>query len=221
MTRRFTVPSLSLAVAMAVLAMGPVPAARADLITQLTKFNGTITDVGVVRGPGQTGGVEYRIKGVFPFTGPRDLTGPTTFTIDQFFVEPDSAPGAGDGAGELMRQSQGLGGPETDPLLAPITLLSTRSDEDEAQYDTPGRYRPQIKIKVKKKEDSVEFQVRLDRGMMRTRPQRCQEESDGRTRTPITVSFTINDNVNLPLTVTFTRKWECPQEGRYHLRSRD
>jgi hypothetical protein len=41
-------------------------------------------------------------------------------------VEPDSAPGAGDGAGALMRASQGLEGPGTDPLLAPITLLASK-----------------------------------------------------------------------------------------------
>ncbi len=218
MSRKFTVASL--AVAATLFATGLVPAARADLITDVTKFNGTITDVGVVRGPGQTGGVEYRIKGTFAYTGPLDLTS-STFTIDQFFVEPDSTPGAGDGAGELMRQSQGLGGPETDPLLAPITLLSNHGEADEAKYDTVGRFRPQIKIKVKQKEETVEFDVRLDRGMMRTRPKRCTLESDGRTRTPITIGFTINDNVHLPLTVTFTKKWECPQEGRYHLRARD
>jgi len=63
--------------------------------------------------------------------------------------------------------------------------------------------------------------VRLDRGMMRERPQRCTEESDRRSRTLIAISFTIDDGVNLPLTVLFTRKWECPQEGRYHLRGRD
>jgi hypothetical protein len=207
------------AAAITLLATGPVPAARADLVTELTKFNGSITDVGVVRGPGQIGGVEYRIKGKFPYTGPLDLTN-STFTIQQFFVEPDSAPGAGDGAGELMRQSQGFGGPETDPLLAPITLLPTKSEEDEAKYESPGGFRPQIRIKVKVKEEEVEFDVRLDRGMMRERPQRCTLEEDKRRRTPITIAFTIDDHVNLPATVLFTRKWECPQEGRYHLRSR-
>jgi hypothetical protein len=197
-----------------------VPAVHADLITEVTKFNGTVTDVGVVRGPGQIGGVEYRIKGKFTYTGPIDLTS-STFTLEQAFVEPDSAPGAGDGAGELMRQSQGLGGPETDPPLVPITLLSNHGESDEAKYDTPGRFRPQIRVKVKNKEGEFEFDVRLDRGLMRQRPKRCALESDGRTRTLITISFTIaDDRGNPPLTVTTTNKWECSQPDRYHMRSR-
>ena len=113
-------------------ALGSVPGARADVITTVTKFNGTITDVGVVRGPGQIGGVEYRIKGYFEHPGPIDLSN-STLTIHQFFVEPDSSPGAGDGAGELMRQSQGFGGPETDPTLAPIDIPLRSGDLDEAK----------------------------------------------------------------------------------------
>jgi hypothetical protein len=74
---------------------------------------------------------------------------------------------------------------------------------------------------VKNKAGLIEFDGRLDRGMMRERTQRCTLESDGRTRTPITISFTINDGVNLPINALFTRKWECPQPERYHLRARE
>jgi len=214
---RLPIASFSLA-AMTLFAM--VPVVHADQVTTVTKFSGTATDVGVVRGPGQTGGVEYRIRGKFTYTGPIDLTS-STFTLEQAFVEPDSAPGAGDGAGELMRQSQGLGGPETDPPLVPITLLSNHGDTDEAKYDTPSRFRPQIRVKVKNKEGEFEFDVRLDRGLMRQRPKRCALESDGRTRTLITNSFTIDDDAgNPPLTVTTTNKWECSQPDRYHMRAR-
>src|SRR6185295_19161725 len=108
-----------------------VPAVHADQVTDITKFNGTMTDVGVVRGPDQTGGVEYRIRGTFNYDGPLDLTN-STLTLVQAFVEPDSAPGAGDGAGELIRQSQGPGGPETDPPLVPLLVLSTHAEPDEA-----------------------------------------------------------------------------------------
>jgi hypothetical protein len=217
---RSSLASLSIVAMTAVLALGLVPAARADLITTVTKFNGTITDVGVIRGPGQTGGVEYRIKGLFEYPGPIDLT-LSTLTITQFFVENDSAPGAGDGAGELMRQSQGFGDPSTDPALAPITIPLRKGEEDEAKYETV-RFRPQIVSKFKTKDGTtVEFDIRLDRGMMRERPQRCALESDGRRRTPITISFTLNDAAAAPITVLFTRPWECPQEGRYHLRARD
>ncbi len=216
---RLPVASLSIAAIAAVFALGSVPAARADMITAITKFNGTITDVGVIRGPGQTGGVEYRIRGVFEYPGPIDLTN-STLTIQQFFVEPDSAQGANDGAGELMRQSQGFGGPESDPLLAPIAIPLRKGEEDEAKYETV-RFRPQIVAKIKTKGTLVEFDIRGDRGMMRERPQRCTRESDNRTRTPITISFTIGDAADTPITVLFTRAWECPQEGRYHLRARD
>jgi hypothetical protein len=195
-----------------------VPVVHADLVTEVTKFKGTITDVGVVRGPGQTGGVEYRIRG--DFTSPVDINlSNSTFTFEKFFVEPD-------GAGELMRASQGLGGPSTDPLLAPITLATTQGDSDDAKYDTPGRFRPQIRVKVEKDEDDGEvklkFDVRLDRGMMRVRPILCALESDGRSRTLIAISFTITDKSNPahPVTVSFTKPWECSQPDRYHMRSR-
>lgn len=217
---------LSLTVMAATCAVS-VPAARAELIDDLdiTKFNGTITDVGVVRGPGQTGGVEYRIRGKFLYSGPVDFTG-SQLRIDQFFV--DEGPSGTGGLGELMRQSQGLGGPETDPLLAPITLNATKSESDEAKYETPGRVRPQIVSKFKNKGEEIEFDIRLDRGMMRVRPiaaelpTGCPEDPDGRKRTPVTISFAVvAPDGSDALTVLFTRRWECPQPGRYHFRARD
>jgi hypothetical protein len=219
---RLPLVSLSLA---AITLFAVVPAVQADLVTEVTKFTGTVTDVGVVRGPGQTGGVEYRIHG--EFTSPLDLAlNNSTFTIDKFFFEPDGAGGLG--AGELMRASQGQGGPETDPLLAPITLAASKGDLDDATFETPGRFRPQIKVKVERDEvddsdlNKYKFDVRLDRGMMRTRPLLCAKESDGRTRTLIKISLTITDKGNpaYPLTVTFTKAWECSQPDRYHMRSR-
>jgi hypothetical protein len=194
-----------------------VPAVHADLVTDVTKFTGTITDVGVVRGPLQTGGVEYRIHG--EFTSPVAINlNDSTFTIEKFFVEPD-------GAGELMRASQGPKGPETDPLLAPITITTTQGDPDDTTYNSPGRFRPQIKAKVERYEDGdfqYKFDLRLDRGMMRTRPILCAEESDGRTRTLMLISFTITEKSSpgRSLTVTFTKAWECTQPDRYHMRSR-
>jgi len=198
-----------------------VPAVHADQVTDITKFNGTMTDVGVVRGPDQIGGVEYRIRGTFKYDGPLDLTN-STLTLVQAFVEPDSAPGAGDGAGELMRQSQGPGGPETDPPLVPLLVLSTHAEPDEAKYETPGRFRPQIRVHVENQDGEYEFDIRLDRGMMRQRPKRCILESDGRRRTLMTNSFILTDqnNPSHPLTVTVTKKWECVQPDRYHMRSR-
>src|SRR5262245_60073539 len=120
---RFTLASLA-----AITLVALVAVADADTITSVRKFSGTVTDVGVVRGPGQTGGVEYRVRGEFTYLGPIDLSN-SELTILQAFYEPDSTPGAGDGAGELMRASQGDGGPETDPLLIPITLPARKGAE--------------------------------------------------------------------------------------------
>jgi hypothetical protein len=226
---RLPLVSLSLA---AITLFAVVPAVQADLVDgvdEVTKFTGTVTDVGVVRGPGQTGGVEYRIHG--EFTSPVEvILNNSTFTIDEFFFEPD---GAKPGAGELMRASQGPGGPETDPLLKPCglptpgdcTLAVSKGDPDDATFETPGRFRPQIKVKVERDEDKLlgfkyKFDVRLDRGMMRTRPLLCAKESDGRTRTSIRISFTITDTNEHSLIVSFTNKWECSQPDRYHMRSR-
>jgi hypothetical protein len=221
-------PLVSLSFA-AITLFAAVPAVQADLVTEVTKFTGTVTDVGVVRGPLQTGGVEYRIHG--QFTSPLDLAlNNSTFTIEKFFVELD-------GAGELMRGSQGPKelGPEGDPLLKPCglqtpecTLNASKGDPDDATFDTPGRFRPQIKVKIERDEvndsdlNKYKFDVRLDRGMMRTRPIRCHPESDGRSRTLMLISFTITDkgNPDHALTVTFQKAWECSQPDRYHMRSR-
>jgi hypothetical protein len=232
---RFPLVALSLA-AMAFFAA--VPVVHADLVMddEVTKFNGTITDVGVVRGPFQTGGVEYRIRGEFNSPVDIDLRH-STFTIEEFFYERDGGPGK-PGAGELMRQSQG--GPfdsSPDPLLAPKKLDAVQGDSDDAKYETV-RERPQIRAKVEKDEDDdgfkYKFDVRLDRGMMRDRPKLCPvlnplpgdppltPDADGRFRTSIRVTFTIAELANPAnqITVTTTNKWECPQPGRYHLRSR-
>lgn len=211
---RLPLVSLSLA---AITFFAVVPAVRADLVTEITKFTGTVTDVGVVRGPGQIGGVEYRIHG--EFTSPLEVTlNTSTLLIEKFFFEPD-------GAGELMRASQGPGGPETDPLLAPITIISTLGDPDDVTFNTPGRFRPQIKAKIER--DALigggfnyKLEVRLDRGLIRTRPILCALESDGRTRTLMSVSFTITDLNARSLIVSFTKPWECTQPDRYHMRAR-
>jgi len=215
-----------------------VPAVRADMVVddEVTKFNGTITDVGVVRGPNQTGGVEYRIRGEFKSPVDIDLRN-STFTIEEFFVEMDRTPGAEDGAGELMRASQGPA--DIDPALAPLALKSNQGDSDDAKYETPGRFRPQTRVKVEKDAEKdggfkFKFDVRLDRGMMRDRPNLCPgnpgtppdltPDADRKFRTPIRIGFTIAENeTGKPLneiTVSTIKKWECPQPGRYHLRSR-
>ena len=232
---RFPLVALPLA---AMAFFGVIPVVQADLVLddEVTKFNGTITDVGVVRGPLQTGGVEYRIRGEFKSSVDINLRN-STFTIEEFFVEEDR-PGVGDGAGELMRESQGPGDSSTDPPLAPKSLgAAVQGDADDAKWETPGRYRPQIRVKAEKDEDSgggfkFKFDVRLDRGMMRDRPNLCPgnpgtppnltPDADGKFRTPIRIGFTIAEQGSSgnKITVSTTKPWECPQPGRYHLRSR-
>ena len=54
------------ALASALFAAACLPAAaRAVEIDDVFQFTGTVTDIGVQRGVGQVGGIEYRIKGKF------------------------------------------------------------------------------------------------------------------------------------------------------------
>src|SRR5262245_7254309 len=98
---RWLVASLSF---LALMSLAGVRGVHADVVDVVAKYNGTITDVGVIRGPLQTGGVEYRIRGEVISSVDIDLNN-ATLTIEEFFVELDGP--AGPGAGELMRKSQG------------------------------------------------------------------------------------------------------------------
>jgi hypothetical protein len=83
--------------------------------------------------------------------------------------------------------------------------------------------------------DVYKFSVRLDRGLSpqvppvgdadpkRQFPQLCAVDPLGKSRRPVTEirhSFTISDGKNEPVTLDFTKDWECDPPGRYHLRSR-
>ena len=223
---KWLVASLSLA---AMMSLAGVSEVHADVLGDVARYNGTITDVGVIRGPLQTGGVEYRIRGE------------VISVVDIVFFEMEGP--VGPGAGELMRKSQG---PDVDPasdrLLLPCgpsepncPLIQTAGDPDDAKFDSASGFRPHIRVKVSKDEDDgvfkYKFEVRLDRGMMRERPLYCPgehtsyaltEDDDRRFRTTIRNSFTIAEqgNPENEITVIATKKWECPQPGRYHLRSR-
>ena len=234
---RLPVASLSL---LASISLAGVPAVRAEVVEVVARYNGTITDVGVIRGPLQTGGVEYRIRGEVISLVDIDLSD-ATLRIEEFFVELDGP--ARPGAGELMRKSQGPDDdPASDPLLAPCgpsepncPVIQTQGDSDDAKFDSAGGFRPHIRVKVSKDEDDgvfkYKFEIRLDRGMMRERPLYCPGEhttydltadEDGRFRTTIRNNFTIAEQGNPEhgITVIATKRWECPQPGRYHLRSR-
>src|SRR5678810_279712 len=49
-------------------------------------FKGTVTDIGVQRGPGQIGGIEYRIEGKFLTDVPLDLSN-SKVTFHRFLDE--------------------------------------------------------------------------------------------------------------------------------------
>lgn len=234
---RWLVASLSL---MALTSVARIPAIHAaDVVDVVAKYNGTVTDVGVFRGALQTGGVEFRIRGEFFSLVDIDLNN-ATLTIEEFFVELDGP--AGPGAGELMRKSQGPGDLSTDPLLAPCgpsepncPVVQTQGDSDDAKFENVSGFRPHIRVKVTKDEDDgvfkYKFDIRLDRGMIRERPLYCPgehttydltEDEDNRIRTTIRNTFTIAEagNPEDEITVIATKRWECPQPLRYHLRSR-
>ena len=176
---------------------------------EFTEFKGSITDVGVQRGPGQTGGVEFRIEGEFIYTGDIDLSA-STLVFHQLFAEV----GAG-GAGELMTMAD-------DVNFLPFQLVtSTSSEVDEAKYEQPSGFRPAMRMQIENNDGEWEFKFKLDRGLMRQRPTLCQFDPDTRKfYTFIRHHFSIDDGTNPVLDVDTTQRWECTKEGRYHMRSR-
>jgi len=217
----------------ALLAMTCLPAAASAVeINDVFGFHGVVTDIGVQRGPGQIGGIEYRIEGKFEYDGPLDLTN-STITFHNLFDE--YLPG-GTGEMVLTTDNADLVCPEPAngcvPILAPL-VSSHSSRPVEAKYETPGRFRPPMRVQIKKKavSDVYKFSVRLDRGLSpqvspgdpRQFPQLCAVDPLGKSNrrvTEIRHSFTISDGKNEPVTLDFTKDWECDPPGRYHLRSR-
>jgi hypothetical protein len=89
----------------------------------ITKFEGSATDIGVQRGPGQIGGVEFRVKGTFVYPGTINL-GAATARFDALLAE--LGPG---GQGELITTVD-------DAPLVPITLVTTKGKPTEGKYET-------------------------------------------------------------------------------------
>jgi len=209
-------------------------------------FKGTVTDIGVQRGPGQIGGIEYRIEGKFDYNGPLDLS-KSTITFHNLFDESEEG-----GNGEMVLTTDNAplvcpDPPGTCVLVKPgeislATLVAASSSKKtEAKYETLGRYRPPMRVQIKNKNGEYQFNVRLDRG---TSPQVCLKEVEPcephllpadrqfpklcgidpadksrRVKTDIRSSFTISDGTN-EVTLDFVKAWECSQPGRYHLRAR-
>jgi hypothetical protein len=199
-----------LAVAM-LIAMMWFPAAA--LAVDVFDFKGTITDVGIQRGPGQIGGVEYRIEGEFVYAGPLDLS-TSTITLNTLFRQVLANGGL----------SQEFLTTIDDAQLLPLTLGSDDSSEaDNAKYETDGRFRPQIRIQVQYRRGAYQFNIRLDRGLMRKRPDAALcvvDPADKRPKTVMAQAFTIDDGTNPPVDVVIKKPWECYQPDRYHMRAR-
>lgn len=177
----------------------------AALAVDVTRFSGHITDVGIQRGPGQVGGVEFRIRGRIVIDQDLDL-GASVVTLERLFVE--LGPG---GAGELMTMMDDV------PFL-PYELLPKRGDHDKVLYDTPN-FRPQIRLQIWRTDHGfIEFRLKLDRGLMRRRPQLCTPDPKLST-TDMTHTFTIDDGVNPPVHVSTVQPWECNPKDT-NLRSR-
>lgn len=171
----------------------------------ITKFTGTATDIGLPRGPGQVGGVEFRVHGSFVYTGSLNL--PTsTATFHELLAELGQG-----GRGELIKMTDEVS-------FLPMTLLPRSTGKtNEAVYDSPKQFRPQIRFQVNKRYPAAgiyEFAFRLDRGLARKQPLLCAiDPKDGRSKTWMTFSFEINDGVNPPLTLSTTQPWECALGG--------
>jgi hypothetical protein len=212
---------------------------NAVVIDEVFAFKGTATDIGVQRGPGQIGGIEYRVEGKFKYPGPLDLS-KSTVTFHHLLDET-----GGNGEMVLTTDNADLVCPVEDLgdctlsdglSLAPLHPSSS-SKPIEGKYESPARFRPQVRVQIKRKGDEFQFNVRLDRGLSpqvgppagnaapdiafpsdRQFPQLCFGDGNRKT-TDIRTAFTIFDTVN-EVKVDFEKAWECSTPGRYHLRSR-
>lgn len=204
-------------------------AASAVEINDVFEFKGTVTDIGVQRGPGQIGGIEYRIEGKFEDDGLLDLS-KSKLTFYRFFDEYLQ-----DGNGEMVLTTDNAdlvcSEDSHDPCVATLAplLASSGSEPNEAKYETPSRFRPAMRVQITRKGGEVQFKVRLDRGLSpqvppgdpRQFPRLCTVDPDKskRPKTQIRTSFTVDDGANA-IELDFVKAWECAQPGRYHLRSR-
>lgn len=218
-----------------------LPATAGAEPPEVFDFKGTATDIGVQRGPGQVGGIEYRIEGKFYYDGPLDLTR-STVTFHHFLDEDE--PG---GNGEMLLTTDNAdlvcpeplpNGRKCEPALAPL-VSSSSSKPNEAKYETV-RFRPQMRVQIKNKDGEFKFNIRLDRGTSpqvappgesavppllpadRQFPKLCDapDDNSNHLKTNLRTAFTISDDDENAVVINFVKAWECSQPGRYHLRSR-
>ena len=220
-------------------------AASAVEINDIFAFKGTATDIGVQRGPGQIGGIEYRIEGKFDYDGPLDLTR-STVTFHHFLDE--HLPG-GNGEMVLTTDNADLVCPEpqspADSCWRRWPLSSLRAAARGSRPSTRrragsgrrcacrSRTRPGStsstsgSIAAPRRRSACPNAGALRRAPPfpadRQFPKLCGVDpldKSKRATTDIRTSFTISDGVNEPVVLDFVKAWECSQPGRYHLRSR-
>jgi hypothetical protein len=175
------------------------------LALDVTRFNGSATDIGIQRGPGQVGGVEYRIRGEFDYDGPLDLT-TSVATWDSLLAEVGSG-----GAGELIKTID-------DAPVVPIVLARKRAGANDALYETQ-RYRPQMRFQLRRRGTHYEFRLKLDRGLARTVPHLCSGDPAGQ-KSSFLHHFTIDDGVNPALDVATVQIWDCSNLEGFQLKAR-
>jgi hypothetical protein len=181
--------------------LSPAAAGAIDV----TRFNGSATDIGIQRGPGQVGGVEYRIRGEFDFDGPLDLT--TSFaTWDSLLAEIGEG-----GAGELIKTTD-------DAPVVPIGVQRRRAGANDALYETQ-RYRPQMRFQLRRRGTHYEFRLKLDRGLARTVPHLCTGDPAGQ-KSSFLHHFAIDDGVNPTLDVATVQVWDCSNLEGFQLKAR-
>jgi len=186
---------------------GAWPAAASEVV--FTKFKGSITDAGVLRGPGQVGGVEFRIEGKFLYDGEIDFSRAVVTFIAMMLED-----GAG-GGGELMRTVD----------MADFLPLAARPDDsnepDDGLYETPN-LRPKFRLNIERRDPNdpeIEFKLKVDRALARERPRLCVGSDPDKRTTHLTHTFTFDDGVNPPLRVSTVQTWVCTKPDRYHMRT--
>ena len=174
-----------------------------------TKFKGSITDVGVLRGPGQVGGVEFRIGGTFLYDGQIDFSRAVVTFMAMMLEEGEG------GGGELMRTVDMA---HFLPLAAPP---DDSNGPDDGLYETPN-FRPKFRLNIERRDpdgQEIEFKLKVDRALARERPRLCVGSHPDKQTTHLTHTFTFDDRVNPPLRVSTVQTWVCTKPDRYHMRT--
>ncbi|HZR83039.1 MAG TPA: PKD domain-containing protein [Candidatus Binatia bacterium] len=187
-------------------ALALLSATAAFAVDGVQRFDGSATDIGIQREPGGTGGVEYRIRGEFDYDGAIDL-GSSTVTLESLLEEVGEG-----GAGELIKRID-------DAPVVPLVIPARReATTDRAVFETK-RYRPQIRLQLRRTGNHFEFRLKLDRGLARTVPANCTGDPPGQ-RSLFRHHFVFDDGVNPPLDVVHLQEWDCSNLEGFQLKAK-